>query len=1156
MEVVSAITVKLVEYAVLPIGRQLGYLFCYSSNVSNLTRKAKELQEAKESLEHSVDAARNNGEEIESSVLSWLREVNEISGKVEKFQGDAGQARTGCTNLWSRRQLSRRAKKMGEAIVKIQEDKKFGNNISYRQLPKFTEAVPTIPGHEDYKSRISVLEEILESLRDPTVNMIGVCGLGGVGKTTLVKQVGKKAQEDKLFNVVALAAVTQKPEVDKIQTEIADMLGQKFEVEGELLRAIRLRKRLKQEKNILIILDDLWTRLDLDKVGIPSADEHKGCKILLTARNRDVLCNQMNVKKPLLLEVLLQEEALKLFKDTAELHDTNENSNLQSIVAEVAKMCDGLPLALVTVARALTQKYISEWRDALRQQKSPHTGETTEMQESLHSCMRLSYDRLESPELKSTFLLCASLSYYIFESDLLKYCVGLGLFKGIFTIQEAREKLETWLCKLKSLSLLQAGETSDEFTMHDIVRASAISIAIKEKHALTVRYGKLSQWPDKDQLEQCSAITLVESDICCEFPQVLDCPSLNFLHIYSKDLSLRIPDNFFRGMCKLRVMDLTQMHFPSLPSSIALLGYLQTLCLAICMLDDVALIGELKNLKILSFLQSDIKQLPRELGKLTQLQLLDLTDCSKLEIIPPNVFSSLKRLEELNMENSFVGWENEVSNSQGINARVSELDCLHQLTSLNIWIRDSSVLPWELLIKLKKYRILIGDVWNWSGEYITSRTLKLKLNISFHLAPRIKKLLERVEDLHLDELNGVPNILYQLNGEGFPSLKHLLIQNNDEIEHIVNSKDPQLFHYGDVFPILESLIIHNLINLEQICIGPHSATSFAKLEVIKVEGCHKLKNLFAFSMVRSLKRLREIEIIACNFLEEIVILERAENCNDDIDSSNLKFNHLHFLTLQDLPKLDRFYFDDKTFSVAEKSDTLVPFFCEKDLFPTLETLVISNMDNLKVVWCIDPVAPNSFGKLKSLEIKSCEKLLTVVPSNMLRRLQNLETLEVDNCGSLNEIFRLDGDAETGEKVDTPLKKLSLNTLSNLKHIWNRDPQENFNFRMLKVVEVLQCQKLKNIFPASVAKCLQLLEQLDIRYCAMLEEIVAKGETIVEATARFVFPQLSSVILGGLWVLQSFSTGPGVQTIECPKLKIFDVMDCPRLGLLGIGSSRK
>ncbi|KAJ7942928.1 Disease resistance protein [Quillaja saponaria] len=617
-------------------------------------------------------------------------------------------------------------------------------------------------------------------------------------------------------------------------------------------------------------------------------------------------------------------------------------------------MCAGLRLALVTVARALTQKDISEWRDALKQLKRPHTGDTTEIQEIIESCIRLSYDRLESQELKSTFPLCASFGYSFFELDLLKHCVGLGLFKGNFTIQQAREKLETWVCKLKALSLLEADVTNDYFTMHDIVRAAAISIAFKDKHAFTMRYDKLNQWPDKDQLEHSIAITLLKSDI---FPTFFNC-------------SLELPTN-----------SLDQ-----------------------CMLDDVALIGELKNLKILIFLESSIKQLPRELG--------------------------LKRLEELNMENSFVGSENEGSNTLGINASVSELNCLHQLTSLDIWIRDSSILPWELFIKLKKYRILIGDVWNWSGKYMTSRTLKFKLNTSFHLVPRIKKLLERVEDLHLDELNGVTNILYELNGEGFPPLKHLLIQNNDEIEHIVNSKDPQLLRYGDVFPILESLIVHNLINLEQICISPLSATFFGKLEVIKVEGCHKLKNLSAFSMVISLKRLREIEIIACNFMEEIVILERAENCNDDIDSSNvefhqlhfltfqdlpdssnLKFHQLHFLILQDLPKLQGFYFDNKISLVAEKRDTLMPLFLflkrgirnssgdilshsdGEDIFPKLETLVISNMDNFKAVWCVNQVATNSFGKMKSVEIKCCEKLLTVVPSNMLRRLQNLETLE-------------------------------------------------------------------------------------------------------------------------------------------------------------------
>ena len=61
-------------------------------------------------------------------------------------------------------------------------------------------------------------------------------------------------------------------------------------------------------------------------------------------------------------------------------------------------------------------------------------------------------------------------------------------------------------------------------------------------------------------------------------------------------------------------MDL-QVAFPSL----------ETLCLNQCVLEDIAMIGELKLLEILSLVYSEIKQLPREIGLLTHLRMLDLT---------------------------------------------------------------------------------------------------------------------------------------------------------------------------------------------------------------------------------------------------------------------------------------------------------------------------------------------------------------------------------------------------------------------------------------------------------------------------------------------------------------------------------------------------
>ena len=46
---------------------------------------------------------------------------------------------------------------------------------------------------------------------------------------------------------------------------------------------------------------------------------------------------------------------------------------------------------------------------------------------------------------------------------------------------------------------------------------------------------------------------------------------------------------------------------------------------------ETAIIGELKNLEILSLFKSELTELLREIGLLTRLRLLDLRNCTKLK---------------------------------------------------------------------------------------------------------------------------------------------------------------------------------------------------------------------------------------------------------------------------------------------------------------------------------------------------------------------------------------------------------------------------------------------------------------------------------------------------------------------------------------------
>ncbi|KAJ0013893.1 hypothetical protein Pint_21621 [Pistacia integerrima] len=144
--------------------------------------------------------------------------------------------------------------------------------------------------------------------------MIGVYGMGGLGKTTLVQEVGRKAEKDNLFNDIVFVEVTETLDVKKVQTEIADKLGVEFNNESE--RASKLYERWNSGKKILLILDNIWEDLDLKTIGIPSKMDHGGCKLLLTTRNVDTL-EKMGSTNHFGMGTLNEGESWSLFKKMA-----------------------------------------------------------------------------------------------------------------------------------------------------------------------------------------------------------------------------------------------------------------------------------------------------------------------------------------------------------------------------------------------------------------------------------------------------------------------------------------------------------------------------------------------------------------------------------------------------------------------------------------------------------------------------------------------------------------------------------------------------------------------------------------------------------------------------------------------------------------------
>ena len=254
--------------------------------------------------------------------------------------------------------------------------------------------------------------------------------------------------------------------------------------------------------------------------------------------------------------------------------------------------------------------------------------------------------------------------------------------------------------------------------------------------------------------------------------------------LFYQKINFHIPDSFFEGFKDLKVLELSRSWSGVLPSSLSSPENLQTLCLD-GEVQNAIIIGELKNLKALSLSWSNTERLPKGIGQLTHLQLLDLGKCFQLKFIQPNFLSNLKRLEELYLPYD-VEWEMEVKSTEKINAMVLELDHLSHLTMLHISIKNAKILPKAIVFeRLESYRIAIGSAWLWGENLETSRFLKL--NLSFQSNYGYKVLLRKCETLILGEMKGVKNILYELDSEGFQSLKHLTVKDNDEIQYIIKS---------------------------------------------------------------------------------------------------------------------------------------------------------------------------------------------------------------------------------------------------------------------------------------------------------------------------------------------------------------------------------
>ncbi|KAG5224023.1 disease resistance protein [Salix suchowensis] len=279
-------------------------------------------------------------------------------------------------------------------------------------------------------------------LMDDEVSTIGIYGMGGIGKTTLLQHIHNELlQRPHICDHVWWVTVSQDFSINRLQNLIA--------------------KRLH-----LDLSNDLWNSFEPHEVGIHSL--LNGCKLILTTRSQTV-CHQIACQHKIEVKSLSEGEAWTLFKEQLG-HDIAISLEIEGIAKDIARECAGLPLGIITIARSLRGvDDLHEWRTTLNELRELNF---REMDEKVFKVLRVSYDRLDDG--------LALKQYHMIErEELIGYLINEGIIKGMRRRQDAFDEGHTMLNRLQYVCLLESVKTEDVckyVKMHDLIRDMAIQI--------------------------------------------------------------------------------------------------------------------------------------------------------------------------------------------------------------------------------------------------------------------------------------------------------------------------------------------------------------------------------------------------------------------------------------------------------------------------------------------------------------------------------------------------------------------------------------------------------------------------------------------------------------------------------------------------------
>ncbi|CAN6703121.1 unnamed protein product [Malus baccata var. baccata] len=682
-----------------------------------------------------------------------------------------------------------------------------------------------------YEDKMAIIQLLLDPISTENVSTISIVGFGGLGKTALAQLIFNDEVIQNHFELKIWICLSNVFELDIVAKKILQS-----EHNGIEQLQNDLRRKL-DGKKYLLVLDDVWNEnrekwLSLKYLLMGGG---KGSRILITTRS-EIVATVSDTAKPYTLKGLNEEQSWSLFKEMAFKDGKEpENSTIKAVGKEIARKCQGVPLAIRTIGRMLhTKHHETEWLNFKEKKLSKISQEENDILPTL----KLSYDVLPS-HLKHCFAYCRLFppNYEISVHRLIKLWVAQGFIKSLDENECLEDVGYEYYQELVWRSFFQ-DEKTDAFgtikscKMHDLMNELAILVSgvrstvvdfnqdnfhEKLRHVSFNFHVDLSYWKVPTSLLKANKIRTFlfpcqeysiddEDSLCNSFCTTIvsNFKSLRMLSL--NELRITTLPKCLKKMKHLRYLDLRHNLIKRLPDWIVELSNLETLDLSGC---------------------ENLVEMPRDIKKMINLRHLNLKDCCELARIPRGLgeLIGLRTLGTFALRENNSLWRD--SASLGDLGRLNELRGELDIRNLRHRKDVLSESNGGALLKEKQHLRSLGLFWKrgenvgavdekviiMSMEVLQPHSNLKEFSVWFYCGVRFASWFSSLINIVNLKLSFCERCQHLPPLDHLPSLKFLQLSNLEKLEYISDSESSSStsdeMMTMSFFPSLEQLCVVN-----------------------------------------------------------------------------------------------------------------------------------------------------------------------------------------------------------------------------------------------------------------------------------------------------------------------------------------------------------